>query len=479
MIKKLKEFKMPDFFLRWGSLIVGLISNQLFLFFLHLIAGRNLSLEDFGVFNIFIVLASIGSIVTQIGFLQVITREIARDRNNFKFLFNKTSLLFVFSFIVVSFLIVGYIVYFEGITDSIFIIMTIGLTLGMFLWNYFEAFFFGIECFKYSYSINFVIPIIFLILIFFNIVEYKEFDKLIGLFVSYFFSKNIIYGYFYQKEYRSYKKINYVFTINEYIKPVSKFFMIHILSLPVSYLPTIFLSLNLSKTEVAVFSASNKISLALNLIITSLNKVIYPKLSALYKQDRKKFLTENNFIFNLVLVLAMIFTLFVSSMSKEIILLLWGEKFVNTIQIFALQSWVTLLALLHSVIGVIAFSGNYEHKIVKYSFINAILVLSLSYYFSFSGSFYMVIAMGTAYFISYMLHFNAIINGELFLKQKIKQFVFLLLILLFASISSYIAHFAILSRLLILLSELVLLIIVFSIMNKSIFTSIKSRIFTN
>lgn len=458
MIGKLKRINSNPLIKKWGFLVGGLVSNQMLLFILQLFASRKLSVDEFGYLNLFMVLTSIGSIIVQLGLLQVITREIARENRILQKIIKLTSPYFIIICFLVLIGLYVYLFYFEELKLIDFWVLISVLTIFMFLWNYLDAVFFGLNIYKYSYYINILAPIPIYILLIISSYFYSTLTGILFVTNIYFFVKIITYFSFFIRYWKNAGVSVNSLDKNSILKGAAKIFTIQVLSIPVAYLPTVFLSLNNTKTEVGIYSASNKISLALNLIITSLNQIIYPRLAYSFNKNKDNFKIETKNIFNFVFLGGFLFTIFTSIYSREFILFIWGNKFNDTVRVFLIQSWVTFLILVHTIIGTIAFAGDFEKKIVKYSVQNALLVFIISFIFSYFNSFVMTIFIGINFVLSLILHINSITKGNLILNQNKRILILLLIMFIIVPINYLLLNYSFIFRTSIFIIELTILI---------------------
>jgi len=437
---------MYKFIKKWFLLILGLVSNQLFLFLIHVSASRTLSLEEFGYLNIILILVAIGSILTQSGTFQIITREIARETSLFNLFSRKLWLYFLISCLISSSLIAGYIFLFESYLSKYIIFLTVFLSIGMFLWGYFESFLFGLQKFHLSYIINIIIPVPFYIT--YKIYNLNNFtpSRYLEILVSFFIGKSLIIGFFYLKNLFVQKKYVEKFYFSKLYKPASKMFLIQITSFPLTYFPVLFLGMNYGKYEVGIFAASNKISLVFNLVITSLTQIIFPRFSKLFAEDFHKYKKEAEFVLDILIMAGIFITLSFCFFSREVILFVWGSKFEKTIEIFNIQIWSNFFAIILILQGTISYAANLEKGILKYAIINSISILFLSYFSSFYGAKFVVISLGIVYFISLMLVYNFLINKNILKKNVSEKLYLILLIITFITVSYLTVEYPLIER---------------------------------
>ena len=96
----------------------------------------------------------------------------------------------------------------------------------------------------------------------------------------------------------------------------SKIFMIQIMSIPVLYLPGIFISINSSRLELSYFSTGNKISMIFNLVLTSVTQLLLPYLAKLYCSDNWRFKNEASIFMNIMIMTCLISTIIIGSLSR-------------------------------------------------------------------------------------------------------------------------------------------------------------------
>ncbi|MBN7803211.1 oligosaccharide flippase family protein [Algoriphagus aestuariicola] len=178
------------------------------------------------------------------------------------------------------------------------------------------------------------------------------------------------------------------------------YFTLMLLSLPMLHLSNNLLDINSDKEQVGYFNLAKKLMGPVQLVITFSLTAIFPNISAMFLQNRKRFrgLISNgmSFFIGLTALFCFSFTLF----SKDIILLVFSEKYLPAIKVIQFQVWYLFLNGINHFITVIFGASNREKLITKVALVN----LLISAPFLYIGSLYGALGISLGFVISAVIY---------------------------------------------------------------------------
>jgi O-antigen/teichoic acid export membrane protein len=403
--KILKSFKSNIIFKNWSLLTVANIFQQLIIFITFIRIARLLGPEQFGKFSSIIVIAGIGQVIATLGFNKILVREVAREPKEISNI-AKASLGSLFIAIIATSILLGAYTYFVS-NQNIFV-ATISLPIllmSLTLWNYFEAFAFGLQNMKVSAILNIIGFLLLAIVIYIIPKNIFELVIILNIYVAVHFIRAVGYIFWANKRNVILNKNNIVnnsINVKSILSKSLPYWGTKLLAVPTMQLPILFLEWNSNVSEVGYFYLSTKLSMPITLIITNLLNAVFPLFSKKYSEDIKNFKLLSKKVFIIIFVASVIFAFITGLFSKEIILLIWGDAYFSTIRTFSVQVWSVVIILLFSLFGTIFVSANHEKKLVIISTVNAFIV-GLSTYL---GSFYGALGLAVSFWIGYVISFG-------------------------------------------------------------------------
>lgn len=289
---------------------------------------------------------------TALGIPSYGVREVAKYREN------KVKLLkiiFELGIILLITTIIGYIILLLFLyktellqLKNLVLIMSINL---IFTNMGFEWFYQGIENQIYITTRYIIVRIICLILIFFLIKNSNDYLKY-GFILVLINSGSNILNFINLRKYISFKEIKFKeLEIIKHIKPILVIFTASVATNIYLQLDIIMIG-NLNKSAVALYNIPNKIIKIILAIVMGLGVVLLPRISEAYqkeaKENYKKYL---NYSLNYILMISLPALCGVALLSKNIILIMAGEKFLSSV------NTMNILAVIIFIVGIAYFLG--------------------------------------------------------------------------------------------------------------------------
>jgi PST family polysaccharide transporter len=354
---------------------------------------RVLGVEYFGLLAFASATIAYFNILTDYGFNLTATREISIHRAN------KEKIIEIFSSVMtikiilmfVSFLLLTILVFsFERFSkDWLIYFLTFGTIIGQVL---FPVWFFqGMEKMKYITYLNILSKSIFTVAIFVFVHKASDF-YVVPILNSFGFIIAGVWSLFIIK--RDFG-IKFIFQRLDVLKyHLKDGWHVFISQLNISLFSSsniIILGIFTNNVAVGYYSVAEKIMRALAMMQAPITGAIFPHISNLIKNNKAKAVSELKKIIKIGTIAYIILFLIVIIFTKEIILLLFSSKALNSVIILKIIAIVPLTIFLNNIFGTqIMLNTGKSKQFSKVLFIgaiiNIILCSILSYYFSYIGT---------------------------------------------------------------------------------------------
>lgn len=215
----------------------------------------------------------------------------------------------------------------------------------------FEWFYQGIENQLYITIRYIMLRIVSLILLFFIVKNSNDYLKY-GVILVLMNSGSNILNFINLKKYISFKKIKIKdLEILKHIKPILVIFSSSIAVSIYLQLDTVMIG-NIDKSAVAIYNVANRLVRIPLTIVTALGTVLFPRISNFYqKNDIENYKKYLNYSLNYILMMALPIFFGIILLSKNIILIMAGEKFLVSVQP------MKILAIIIPIVGIAYFLG--------------------------------------------------------------------------------------------------------------------------
>ena len=263
-------------------LFISLLITTILSFFTFVFLGKKLSVEEYGKFNTLIALVSIVSIfVNNIASGTVINRELSLNPKIGLSLTKRFILIRIISYLVGVIFIIIY-VNSKGYNDKIIMISLALLLLGEIVWELFEQVTFSYKVAIISTVLNILGSLFWFIIVILLPLSVSKLYYFLPLYAVIVLIKGFLYFSV------SVKKVilNIEVCVIDYSKIIKMsfpFLWIRILGTISSQLPTILLGGYVSDSEAAFYSAGEKFTMPISLMINAIVKSTFPYLTKYYK----------------------------------------------------------------------------------------------------------------------------------------------------------------------------------------------------
>ena len=435
----LKELLTNRIFKNFSVLTVTSIIIQFISIISSIRLARLLHTDGYGYFNLILVLSNIFLIISSYGLKQVIIRYVARNKNESRFVFHLSNQIRLFTTIISVICLIIYNAFLNDKPLPPFILILLSvIIIFQSVWEAVECIAFGNEAMKPSGYINLIFTSIWVLSVY--IIPRESFNPefLLVIYVIIQCLKSMVYYWWLRKDIFSEDKpheinneINHKFFINQ----SNYYFILAIFTALQTQVPIVLLSHNSNYDQVGIFNLGSRILSPLQMVIMTALTALYPSFSRLAITDKILFSKRVKILLNILVIIGiwgcLCFTLF----SKEVVLLLYGKEYLDSVKVILTQCWFTLLFGIFCTIGTVLNSFDKQRLLAILSIVYGILCLPVF----FIGSRYGAIGLAWAFVISAYINmtyhwvvFKNLLSPGITLIYTLKLFS----ILIFASLIS-------------------------------------------
>lgn len=387
------------------------IAANLAAFATSIFIGRYLEKIEFGKFVFIFAFISIFDVFTDLGLSQLATREVSRDKESAaRFLVNISFLKIILCIATIIFIwAAARALKFAGdiklgllIVGSAVLIESFGRFFG-YLFNAFERM-------EYSAVFSFLLKLITLAGIFFMV---KLQRGLISIYAVYFLSAIIFtaisFIFLKRRFIPATTRLDFAFCRKILLKslPFALFALFWIIY---SRIDVTLLKMMKGEEATAVYGAASYILMALMFIPANLSTALFPVFSRLYHNsaEREKFFQYYQKSFFYLLVLALPMAMGGVLLSREITLLIWTNKYIESALAFKILVLRTAIQYLTTILTILMLAADRQALVTAFIFItvafNIALNLMLIPAYSYIGASISALASMLLYFILFFAY---------------------------------------------------------------------------
>ena len=400
-------------FKNFSSLTILQFSNYLFPLITFPYLVRVLGPEKFGLVNFAAAFVAYFNVLTDYGFNLSATQEISINRNNKQkineifssVLLIKSALFFISGFVFI-FLVLSIPKFSSNSLIYIFSFMIVFGTVLFPVW-----FFQGMEEMKYITFINIAIKTVWVVLVFLLIHSAKDVLLLVILNGSSF----ILIGLISLVILRIKFKIEFILPeMNEIKRQLTEGWYIFVSTASITLYTTsniFILGLLTNNTIVGYFSAADKIRAAIQGLFQNASTAIFPHLSKLFQESKTSAIKFIKNYLKLSVYIAIIVTIIMFILSKPIVLIVLGNNYLSSVNVFRIIVFLPLIILLSNIYGIqimlnLGYKKEFSRIILFAGIVNLILsVILVPLYFEIGTAIAVVITelivtTGMYYFVN-------------------------------------------------------------------------------
>ncbi|MGZ4090995.1 MAG: oligosaccharide flippase family protein, partial [Bacteroidia bacterium] len=307
--------------------------------------ARLLQPEGYGRLNFVTVQASLFGIIASFGVRLVVIRTIARNRNSTIEIFKVSNKIRLGATVLAVAVAAIYNLYFVSSSINAFLLFSI-IALIVFnnAWDALESVAFGFEKMEASGAINLVFMVLYIITVYLIPPGLFTVNTMVSVFVLQQILKTITYYIWLKRKILHYVAKDFEsFTVRAILNQSTYFFFLAIFSAVQNQLPVLFLKTNASFGQIGLFNIGYRILMPLQMVLDVLLTALFPRFSMLAVTDKVKFAKNIKLLLNVLVFTGIIgcvgFTLF----SKNVVLLMYGNKYQTSISVIIIQCWYNVL----------------------------------------------------------------------------------------------------------------------------------------
>jgi len=353
--------------------------------------ARHLGVSYFGIYTFSLTIAGILGIVSDFGICQLMIREVAKDKNKASFYFLNGTIIKILLNFFIFFSFYYLITRFHFFDYKNTILLACVSSMLLVFTNFYISFFNAYEKMHVTASLSALQSILAssscLLLLLFG---FKN--------VNYFFVAHIIVNIFMMifsllltikkislKDYQfDYKSSLYV------IKDAIPFGIFILAGMLYFQIDTVMLSVMKNQNAVGFYQAPFRLIMTLDIIPLLLSTAIYPTISKAFIESKDQALTYITKLLIKSLYIGLPIALGMSLLSKQIIILGYGDQFSPSISAFTILSWIFPIRVCCHILGAALLATNYQNiralATVLAAFLNIVLNLFLIPYYSYNGA---------------------------------------------------------------------------------------------
>ena len=384
----------------FSYLTIGNFLSQFILVLSSIKIARILGPASFGIFSYILVQSALYAAIAELGIRNISIRTVARNGQKSKLVFF-SALFLQFLGLVFSVILMLCYEHFAHSIDSELILYLIINIFVLNLWSSCEAIWQGHQRMGIAESINVFFSILWLVFIFITpassitvnyVVKYYTLillGKTIVIFLIMFVVKGILTG----------EVSDFFRFCKSLIKDSSHYYLNNIFTLPTNYLSNNFLELNSSKSELGYFNTSNRLINPIKMIINLGMSAVFPSFSNLWVTNKELLIQKLQKSFPVFIVVISFLCFSFTLVSKEVILVLFGKKFLPSVDIIHYQIWFLFIFALNWYIGNIWGATDNQKLLSRWGIINSIVATPFLYI----GSKYGGVGLSICYLLAYIL----------------------------------------------------------------------------
>ncbi len=336
------------------GLLIGMIIN--------IRLARVMSPASFGQYGVLSAIVVTFLVIASLGLQNVVIRSIARNRTYSKDFFFSSFILKSIGFFCATAFLVIYQLFIVSSPPEYFTILLLILSLLSFcIIDEFQNIALGMEQMDFTGYINVLTSFLLLIVFWllpeqsftvrnvFAIYIVSQFFKAILLYIA-LIKKKLFTGNIRQEPRRDHLKSLFLQGI--------PFYILALCSMISNQFPVLFLDVNAGEEQVAFYNTANKLLQPMTLVIATTMSVLFPHLSKLFTEDKKKYQTQVKSIFSLITIAGIVLAFAVALFRNEVVFLIYGEEYRQTGYVMAYQCWYLVFFALFCFIGTILGSSD-------------------------------------------------------------------------------------------------------------------------
>jgi O-antigen/teichoic acid export membrane protein len=337
---------------------------------------RILTPNDYGFINVFNVKVTILVVLGSLGIRNIIVRSIARDRAISKSFFKASSFIRFLTTLIVLIIYYIYRLFFQDNFSSFDLYLLIASFIFSILWDMVETIAFGLERMEITAFLNFFATLFFVLCLyilpktFWNIHRILLFNVIIQMIKSFVYYVLLRYNEF-VGGHESLTQISII--SKKLVHDSMPYYLLAVFSMLSSQMPILFLEARSSSAEVAFYNLGFKILSPMQMALSMALVALFPNISRVFLEDKARFQRIVRKAIISIIVLGIITAFTISFFRKEVILLLYDQRYVTAAAVIAFQCWYTIWFAIFCLQGTVIGAADRQKALPVLSFIYALI----------------------------------------------------------------------------------------------------------
>lgn len=434
-IKKIFDvFRKSVFIKNFSALAVSNILVAVLTMVSSIKIARCLEPSGYGLYNIILIQASFWGIFSAFGLRLVIIRTISRQTELSRYLFHKSlKIKIIPTFISIIAAILYNVITPNSHFNVILIVLLISQLVFTTVWDSIESIFMGNQKMQAPGFISLFFTALWVAIVYIIPAAKINVNTMVLVQVIIQAAKTVTF-YWWLKNTTLIKiqDNNYSVATKNLLKESFPYVLLALFTTIQNQIPVMFLDYNSSLHELGIFNLGYRILNPMQLLLNIAMTALFPGLSLLIVKDKENFDKTVKKVLLVILFLGIIGSVTVTLFSKEVIVLLYGVKFVESAKIVAVQCWYTVLFSIFCIIGTVLSAMDKQNLLAKLSFFYAVIATPILWY----GSRYGAFGLSVAFFVSACINmvYHWIVFARVMPKKVSLKYSLLILFLLVGSI---------------------------------------------
>lgn len=359
------------------SLLVSNIFYQIVNFFSLIYIAKIIGPEGYGEVSIALAYFTYFAIISNFGLNLLGTKEIAKHKNIRTRLFSHifTIKLFLTVIAITLMCLLGLLYN----SNTMYLIMLYSVSIFSF-GIYIDWFFQGIEKMKYIGISKSIAAIVYFLML---IVFVKSIENIYFVPFSFFIGQLIASIYlFVTLRKKILRKIKVKFSLWK-----SKILFLHAYKLGISIfliqiiynIDIIMLDFFTTKEEVGLYSAAYKLIMPFIMIGAVYFDVVFPIMARFFKESKEKLETVVNISAKIMFPLSFLFGVLITLAAKDIILIFYGEEYIQSVKFFEITIWIAVVIYWNMVYARVMWVAKKEKEYIYIIGFQAVINIGMNY----------------------------------------------------------------------------------------------------
>lgn len=382
-------FKTSIVFRNFSALAASSLIVQMLSILSSIRIARSLEPEGYGLYNLFLIQASFLGILAAFGLRLVVIRMGARNNELNKQLFKKNLKIKIYSTII-TLIIAGFYNYFRPNNqfNSLLIFLLFLQVSFTNVYDSIDSLAFSNQKMEGTGFINLFVTFIWVALVYLLPKDLITVNMMVIVQVGSQILKTSLYFFWvFTKGMLVSQSIQLEIETKEIIRQSYPYMILAIFTSIQNQIPVLFLDHNSSLHEVGIFNLGYRILSPMQLFLNYALTALFPNLSSLIMTDSNAFSKIVKRALLIIIFIGVMGSLTFTIFSKEIIVFLYGVKYIASSTVVLVQCWFTVLFAIFCLIGTVLSATDKQNQLAWLSFIYAIVSTPILWYGSKFGAF--------------------------------------------------------------------------------------------